>query len=124
DDVPERASDRSPEDRPAVDKGVEFPVLPAGVNLGWELGEQTFVVATSSEGRIDPPRVDADEESLETSFDEVTGELRRVLAPEWEEPPLGGGGKAFLAIGAHFLEEEIAKDDLGDRAHPLGGEGL
>ena len=35
DDVAECAGDGAPEDWPAVDKGVELAVFPAGVDFGW-----------------------------------------------------------------------------------------
>src|SRR5215213_1148010 len=116
DDVAGRACDRDPEDWPVVDEGVELAVFPTGVDVGREFGEQALVVSTPGKGCTERARVDADDDGLEPEREEVAGELCRVTAPEWKEPVFAGGGKALLAVGAHVLEKEVAKGDLGDRA--------
>jgi hypothetical protein len=49
DDLAERAGDRAPEDRPVEDKGVKLAVLPARIDIRWELGEQALVVSAPGE---------------------------------------------------------------------------
>jgi hypothetical protein len=109
DDLPEGAGDWVSEDRPCMDEGVKLAVLTAGIDLGREIGEQTLVVTPPRERRVEFARVDADDDGPKASLDEASSELRRVSTPERKKTALSSRGQTSFAIGAHVLEEEIAK---------------
>ena len=107
DDLAERHLERVLEDGSGVDKGVEFPILAAGIDVSREVPEERRVDGPTGEGRAELA-LDAAEVGSKSQGDEAVHEARRVALPERKEPPHPHLREVSLPVVSEVLEEDIS----------------
>src|SRR5262245_23904567 len=76
---------RPREHRAVVRTRVELAPLTAGIDRGWQFGEESFVELASGEPAIDRPGIQARQAGAQSGTNHLARERRRVRAEEGKE---------------------------------------
>ena len=105
-------------------KGVEFAVFAAGVDVGRKIAEQGFIEFAASKAGVENFGVDACGDGAEMMPVEVLDQLAGVALPNGEERCHADAGKILLPIGAEIFEEDVAKGDFADALSEVNAQGF
>jgi hypothetical protein len=96
---------------PAWTKVWNSPFSPQGIYRRREVGEELLVICSPGERRVYRARVQADDDRLETSRDELSRQGAGVASPQREQAALAGCCEACLAVSTDVFEKQIAESD-------------
>ena len=92
------------EHRPIENKGMELPVFPARIDVGWQAVQQLRRQFATGKLCRQHPWIDTGETGTQTTREHFSQQLPRWYPPQWKHRLDTGALQALLAVTAHILQ--------------------